>query len=475
MVPKGLRRRRLRKAAWPARPGLAPPPACRGGLAWAQALRYDAGMVAAKLILGQTLRFADSPFDVPVEDAALWERRGGVLVEDGRIVALGAADDLRAAHPECEVADYGDCLVAAGFVDAHVHYPQTAIIASWGKRLIDWLNAYTFPEEMRFADRAHADATARRYLDLTLACGTTTVATYCTIHPESVDAIFEAAQARGQRIVAGKTCMDRNAPEGLLDTARSAYDDSRRLLEKWHGTGRASYAVTPRFSPTSTPEQLEALGALWAEFPDCLMQTHLSEQTDEVAWVRELFPEARDYLDTYERFGLLGPGAVYGHAIHLEPRERDRLREADAALVHCPTSNTFIGSGLFEMRDLSALGHRIGLATDTGGGSSFSMLRTMAAAYEIGQLGGFPLHPAQLFWLATVGSARSLRLESSIGNLVKGAEADLVVLDLASTDAIRQRAERAETEWELLFPTIMMGDDRAVRAVWVDGRQVLPE
>ncbi|HGG64593.1 MAG TPA: guanine deaminase, partial [Rhodobacteraceae bacterium] len=368
-------------------------------------------MSIAQLLLGQTLTFTDDPFHAPVSESTRHERHGAVLVEGGKITATDMADDLRAAHPQAEIIDYGDALIMAGFIDAHAHYPQTGIIASWGKRLIDWLNTYTFPEEIRFADAAYATQTAARYLDLTAANGTTTIASFCTIHPASVDALFETAATRGQRIVAGKTCMDRNAPDGLLDTAKSAYDDSRALLEKWHGRGRASYAITPRFSPTSTPEQLEALGALWAEHPDCLMQTHLSEQVDEIEWVQRLFPKARDYLDTYETFGLLREGGLFGHAIHLTEREKARLREVDAALIHCPTSNTFIGSGLFQMGALMSAGHRIGLATDTGGGSSFSMLRTMAAAYEIGQLTGTTLHPAQLLWLATCGSARALRLD----------------------------------------------------------------
>ena len=258
----------------------------------------------------------------------------------------------------------------------------------------------------------------------------------------------------------------------MRDTAQSAYDDSRSLLERWHGKGRASYVITPRFSPTSTEAQLEALGALWAENPDCLMQTHLSEQTDEITWVKSLYPSARDYLDTYEAHGLLGTRGLYGHAIHLEPRERDRLREVGAGLVHCPTSNTFIGSGLFDMDGLLREGQRIGLATDTGGGSSFSMLRTMAAAYEIAQLRGRALHPAELLWLATQGSARSLCCEDRIGNLAPGMEADFTVLDLASTPAIAQRAAEAETLWEALFPTIMMGDDRAIAGTWVAGKPI---
>ncbi len=425
----------------------------------------------ADLLLGQVLSFDADPFDAG-PGAARHLSQGGVVVKAGRILAVGEAAAMRAAYPEARVTDYGQHLISAGFIDAHAHYPQTAMIASWGKRLIDWLNLYTFPEEMRFADPAYAAKVAVRYFDLTLSNGTTSVCSYCTIHPASVDAFFAAAARHGQRVWAGKTCMDRNAPPGLRDTAQSAYDDSRALLAKWHGIGRASYVITPRFSPTSTPDQLAAMGALWAENPGCLMQTHLSEQTDEIAWVRSLYPDARDYLDTYEAHGLLGKGGLYGHAIWLEDREKARLAEVDASLIHCPTSNTFIGSGLFDMGGLKAAGFRVGLATDTGGGSSFSMLRTMAAAYEIGQLRGCALHPAQLWWLATVGSARALHADTMIGNIAPGMEADLVVIDLASTPAIEQATRRAKDIWQALFPTIMMGDDRATHAVWVAGRKV---
>ncbi|MCT8161003.1 guanine deaminase [Pseudoruegeria sp. SHC-113] len=429
-------------------------------------------MTAQTLLLGQTLQFTADPFHAPLAEAVRHERRGGVLIEGGRITAVGSGDDLRAGYPQAEVVDHGDHLLSAGFVDAHVHYPQTGMIASWGKRLIDWLNTYTFPEEGRFGDPTYAAEIAARYFDLMLAHGTTSCCSFTTVHPESVEAFFTEALQRNLRVVAGKTCMDRNAPDFLTDTPQSAYDQSKALAEKWHGQGRLSYAITPRFSPTSTPEQLQALGALWGERPDLLMQTHLSEQTDEIDWVRGLFPERRDYLDTYEHFGLLREGGLYGHAIHLTPREKARLKEMDAALIHCPTSNTFIGSGIFDMKGLTEGGHRIGLATDTGGGSSFSMLRTMAAAYEIGQLNGAPLHAAQLWWLATQGSARALRIDNHIGNLAAGHEADIIVVDLASTPAISQRSTRAEDFWEALFPTIMMGDDRAIRASYVAGKKV---
>jgi len=424
------------------------------------------------LLLGQTLGFSGNPLTTPWEDAVRFDSAGGVLINNGKITETGSGAALRAANPQAQVTDYGDALITAGFVDAHMHYPQTGMIASWGKRLIDWLNTYTFPEEARFGDKAYADDIAGRTLDLALAHGTTTLTSFCTIHPESVDAFYEAAATRNMAVIAGKTCMDRNAPDNLRDTAQSAYDDSKRLLETWHGRGRAHYAITPRFSPTSTPEQLAALGALWAEHPTCLMQTHLSEQLDEIAWVKELFPQARDYLDTYEAFGLLGETGLYGHAIHLEPREVDRMAEVGAAIVHCPTSNMFIGSGLCDVMGLARKGVATGLATDTGGGSSFSMLRTMAAAYEIGQLRGTALHPSQLMWLATEGSAAALKMAGRIGHLGEGAAADITVLDLGSTAAIAQRSGRAQDIWDALFPTIMMGDDRAIKDVWVGGKRI---
>ena len=427
-------------------------------------------MTDVTILTGQVLILTDDPFHVPPEAAFRLDE--AVAVAGGRIGGTGSRAALAAAHPGAQVVSCGDHLILPGFVDAHVHYPQTAIIASWGKRLIDWLNTYTFPEEMRFADPAYAAGIAERYLDLALAHGTTAMASYCTIHPGSVDAIFAAAQARGMGVVAGKTCMDRNAPEGLRDTSQTAHDDSAALIARWHGRGRATYAITPRFSPTSTPGQLEALGALWAAHPTCLMQTHLSEQTDEIAWVKGLYPAARDYLDTYEAHGLLGARGIYGHAIHLEAREIDRMADVGAAVAHCPTSNTFIGSGLCNVTGLSARGIGVGLATDTGGGSSFSMLRTMAAAYEVAQLRGVALHPAQLLWLATEGAARALHKGGEIGTLATGAWADLVAIDLGSTPAIAQRSARAADIWEAVFPTIMMGDDRAVAGVWVAGRRV---
>jgi guanine deaminase len=427
-------------------------------------------MTMTHLLLGQTLSFVADPFDAAIEDAARHETRGAVLIENGHIVAVGPAGSIEAPDG-AKVTDYGDKLIMAGFVDAHVHYPQTAMIASWGKRLIDWLNTYTFPEEARLRDPDYATKIANHYFDFALANGTTTQASFATVHPTSVDAFFAEAQKRGLRALTGKTCMDRNAPDYLTDTAQSAYDDSKALLEKWHGIDRLDYIITPRFSPTSSRAQLEALGALWSENPTCLMQTHLSEQREEIQWIKELEPSARDYLDTYEATGLLGERALFGHSIHLEAREMDRLRDTGAAVVHCPTSNAFIGSGLFDMAATKTHGISVGLASDIGGGSSFSMLHTMAAAYEIGQLTGTALHPAQLLWLATCGSAKALHLDEKIGNLQPGGEADIIVLDLASTPSISLRHAQSDTIWEAIFPTIMMGDDRAIADVWIAGNR----
>lgn len=423
------------------------------------------------LILGQTLSFTGDPF-IQGPSAAQHQTHGAVVIENGKITAVGPADQMKATHARASVTDMGDHVLMAGFVDAHVHYPQTAIIGSWGKRLIDWLNTYTFPEESHFGDPAYAADIAEKYCDFALSNGTTTAASFGTIHPQSVDAYFTAAAARNMRMVGGKTCMDRNAPDTLRDTAQSAYDDSKTLIDRWHGNGRATYAITPRFSPTSSEEQLAALGALWSERPDCLMQTHLSEQLEEIAWVKELHPNARDYLDTYEQHGLVRKGAIMGHSIHLTPREITKMRDAGVTVAHCPTSNTFIGSGLCDVTGLNAAGITTGLATDTGGGSSFSMLRTMAAAYEVAQLRGDALHASHLLYLATVGSAKTLGLADKIGNLVAGKEADLIAINLASTAPITLSAARATDIWDAIFPTIMMGDDRAIGGVWVAGKRV---
>ena len=425
-----------------------------------------------KILIGTILSFNENPFHYELTDSVNIDENTAVLIDGNKIKKIGSPNKLIADTPDAEVYNFEEKLLMSGFIDAHAHYPQTPIIASWGKRLIDWLNTYTFPEEEKYGNLKYAEKVAELYLNFLLSNGTTSVSTYCTTHPESVDAIFSAAQKRNMCLVAGKNAMDRNAPKALLDTPQSAYDESKKLIHKWHRTGRLRYAITPRFSPTSSPEQLSMLGKLWTEYPDCLMQTHLSEQVDEIEWVKSLFPNTRDYLDTYEQFGLLGANAIFGHAIHLKKREIDRLKDVGAGVVHCPTSNTFIGSGLFDMEHLQKQRIPIGLATDTGGGSSFSMFRTMASCYEIAQLRNNALHPAQLLWLATMGSAKTLHLEKEIGNLKVGYIADVIAIDLKSTDVITQRADLAMDIWEAIFPTIMMGDDRAIAATFMAGNLV---
>ena len=422
-------------------------------------------------IRGETFAFKGDPFVVKPEEAYSYDSDGVVIIHDGRIREVGNAAGLLARHPGIAVDLYPGHLIMAGFVDCHIHYPQTRVIASYGKQLIEWLNTYTFPAELAFADPAHAATISEVFFAEVLRNGTTTVSSYCTVHPQSADAFFEAASRRNMRVAGGKVMMDRNAPAGLTDTPQSGYDETKALIERWHGKGRNVYAVSPRFAPTSSSEQLEAAGAVWREHPGTLLQTHLSENLNEIAWVRELFPEAEDYFGVYERFGLAGPGANFGHAIHLSERERLALKASGSGISHCPTSNTFIGSGLFDMASMAGI--PIGLATDVGGGSSFSMFATMRTAYEIAQLRGVSLHPVQAYYLATVGSARVLRMESQVGNLVAGNEADMVVLDPRAKPILTERLSRAKSIEDLLFALMILGDDRVVKAVYSAGQRLV--
>ena len=396
-----------------------------------------------------------------------------VVIDGGHIKAFGPYALLKnSLRHDTPVTSYTDALILPGFIDLHVHYPQTQIIGAYGKQLLDWLNRFTFPAEQQFADIEHARNVSTLFLDECLRVGTTTAMVYGTVHAHSADVFFAEAQRRNLRMIAGKVMMDRNAPDTLLDTARSGYDQSKALLEKWHGVDRLGYAITPRFAPTSSPEQLEAAGALWREFPDVYMQTHISENTDEVAWVRELFPDCSSYLDVYDRFGLVGKRAVFGHGIHLEEAEWQRLHEANAAVAHCPTSNEFLGSGLFRFDNAKKRLRpvRVGLGTDVGAGTCLSPLRTMGEAYKIGELSGNSLCAADAYFLATRGAAESLHLEHKIGSIAPGMEADLVVLDLKSTPLIDFRMKFCQSIDEVLAVQMTMADDRATRAVYVAGK-----
>ncbi|MBV0891085.1 guanine deaminase [Paracoccus sp. Z118] len=418
------------------------------------------------LLRGRVLTFHADPADT-ADNHRFWED-GAILIEDGRIEAVGDHADLR--HHDATEIDHRPNLILPGFIDPHIHFPQVQVIASWGEQLLDWLNTYTFPAELKFASPEHAAHMADRFLGLLLAHGTTTASTFCSVHPASAEALFAAADARGMAMVAGKVMMDRNAPDGLRDTAQQGYDDSRALIDRWHGRGRLRYAITPRFAITSTPEQLQAAGALAAEFPDLHIQTHLSENLAEIDFTRELYPEARDYLDIYDRHGLLGPRSLMGHAIHLSDREIARMAETGARAIHCPTSNLFLGSGLFDdhaMREASVV---TGVATDVGGGTSYSMLATLSEAYKIAQLNGRRMHPLQAFHWATRGNAIALGMEDEIGAIEPGRHADLVVLDPRATPAMALRAEAARTLAEELFILQIMGDDRAVAQTYVAGK-----
>lgn len=426
-------------------------------------------------IRGPALTFSADP-SIAGAAAMHFESDALIAFSAGVISHFGAAAQvLPQLPPGTPVEAYNrDHLILPGFIDCHVHYPQLQIVGAHGEQLLDWLEKYTFVAEQQFADADHARRIAEIFLDECLRNGTTTVATFCTVHPHSVDAFFSAAAQRGMRCIAGKCLMDRNAPEALRDSAQRGYDESKALIARWHGKGRALYAVTPRFAPSSTPEQMELAGALWRESPGTYLQSHVSENRREVAWARELFPERRDYLDVYDHYGQLGPRAIYGHGIHLGERELARLSESGAAIAHCPTSNLFLGSGLFDLANAkkSARPVRVGLATDVGAGTSLSMLKTLGAAYQTAQLSGNRLGAIEAFHLATRGAAEALYLEDRIGSIGVGMEADLMVLDLKSTPMIEARMQRCETLEEALFVQMTLADDRAVASTWVAGRRI---
>ncbi len=417
--------------------------------------------------------FADPGAD---DAAAAWQYfdDGLLVVENGRVKAVGAAASLLPALAAgTRIIDHSGQLILPGFVDAHIHYPQTDMIAAPGKQLLDWLKDYTFPAERRFDDPEHARAVADFFLDELLRNGTTSALVFASVHKQSVTAFFEAAATKQLRMIAGKVLMDRNCPDYLRDTPESGYDDSAELIAQWHGRERLHYAITPRFAVTSSPRQLELAGKLAEEHPTTRIHSHLAENTAEVAWIRELFPACRSYLDVYAQCGLLRELAVFAHCIHLDEDDRRRMAAAGAAAAFCPTSNLFLGSGLFDIAATDRAGMRFAIATDVGGGTSFSMLRTLAEAYKVAQLRGHFLSPLRALYLATLGGARVLGVEESIGNFAIGKEADFVVLDPASTPLAARRMEHTRTLQERLFALIMLGDDRAVRQTYVLGKPML--
>ena len=425
------------------------------------------------LLRGRLLSFKRAPQSLDDTDSYTYESDGGLLIENGIVAAIGSYAAIKTQAPDdVTEVDHRPHLILPGFIDTHLHFPQMQVIASYAANLLEWLNTYTFPEECRFVESAHAERIATHLYDELIRHGTTTAVAYCSVHKTSADAFFAEAMRRDMRMVGGKVMMDRNAPQGLLDTPEMGYDETREVIADWHGKGRNHVAITPRFAITSTPGQMEATAALAREFPDLHIQTHLSENHDEIKFTGELYPEAIDYTDIYARYGLLGPKSLFGHAIHLSEREADAMSEAGAVAVHCPTSNLFLGSGLFPLKALARREKpvRIGVATDIGGGSSYSMLRTMDEAYKIQQLLGERLNPLESYYYMTRGNAEALSLVDKIGTLDTGTEADLIVLNAAATPAMALKMEVVKSLTEELFLLQTMGDDRAIVETYVAGK-----
>lgn len=423
-----------------------------------------------KAYLGSVFHMTDDPAIVGRDGAHQYFEDGMLLVADGHIIKAGDRAEIeKTLAPNTEILDHSGNLIVPGFIDTHIHFPQVDMIASFGEQLLDWLNKYTFPEEAKFADPAHAADTATFFIDELLRNGTTTALIYGTVHKQSADALFAEAYRRGMRIVAGKALMDRNVPEAVRDTAESGDRDSRELIDKWHGKGRLGYAVTPRFAPACSDDQLTRAGKLLAEYPDLLMHTHLSENAGEIDWVQSLYPTNKDYLDVYDRFGLLGDRSVFAHCVHLEGEEYQRMAEADAAIAFCPTSNLFLGSGLFHLKEAEKYGIKVGLGTDVGAGTSFSLLQTMNEAYKVCSLKGDKLDPFKSFYLATLGGAKVLNMSGKIGNFEAGKEADFLVIDTASTPLMERRLKNSKSLDELLFVLSILGDDRTISHTYVAG------
>lgn len=425
------------------------------------------------LLRGRTLTFLRYPESATDRSAFDFNDDGAVLIDGETIVASGAHDAVRAkANSDVVVIDHRPHLILPGFIDCHAHYPQMQIIASYGAELLDWLNTYTFPEETKFANPQHSRRISRLFFDELIRNGTTSVVAYCSVHKSSAEAFFDESHARNMLNIAGKVMMDRNAPLGVLDTPQSSYDDSKALIAEWHGKGRQHYAITPRFAITSSPQQMEMAGALMREFPELHMQTHLSENHAEIGYTLELYPEAKDYTDVYDRYGLLGKRALFGHSIHLSERELDAMSDSGSVGVFCPTSNLFLGSGLFPYQQNRSRQKplRIATATDVGGGTNYSMLRTMDEAYKVIALQGEKLNPFASFWQLTRGNAEALSLEHRIGTLEAGTDADIVVLDAAATPLMKTRLETVRTLAEQLFLLQTLGDDRSIAEVYVAGK-----
>jgi len=422
---------------------------------------------------GELLHFLADPSKVALEDSYQYLEVGLMIIKDGLIEQIGDAKELLPSiDASIEVTHYEDGLIMPGFIDTHVHYPQTEMIASYGEQLLEWLENYTFPFEKQFSDFEHGKKVAEFFLTQLLEAGTTTALVFGTVHKESVDAFFTVAQQKKLRMICGKVLMDQNCPDDLSDTAQSGYDESKALIEKWHKTDRLQYAITPRFAPTCSTEQLNKAGELLNENPSVYLHTHLSENKNEIAWVKELFPESDGYLDVYDKSKLLGRRSVFAHGVHLHDSECQRLGETNSAIAFCPSSNLFLGSGLFNLQQAQKFDVNVGLGSDIGAGTTFSMLSTINEGYKTQQLRNDRLSPFQSFYLATLGGAVSLDLEGTIGNFTKGAEADFIVLDYHATPLMDRRMNHCKNLSEKLFILSMLGDERHVSATHIMGEKV---
>ncbi|WP_312664220.1 guanine deaminase [Pantoea sp. CTOTU49201] len=397
---------------------------------------------------------------------------GLLTLRDGKVVSLESWQIAEGRVDHTRVTDLRGKLIVPGFIDTHIHYPQTEMIGAFGEQLLEWLNQYTFPVESQYHCPDHAAKMSAFFLHQLLSNGTTTALVFGTVHKQSVDSLFSAALQLDMRLIAGKVMMDRNAPEYLTETPEESYQHTRELIERWHQRGRLSYALTPRFAPTSSPELLDKVRQLREEFPDVWMHTHLSENQQEIAWVKALFPERAGYLDVYHHHQLTGKRSVFAHCLHLEDQEWQCLHDTDSSIAFCPTSNLFLGSGLFNIKRCWQQGVRMGIGTDVGAGTTFNLLQTLGEAYKVGQLQQYKLSACEAFYHATLGGAHALDLEDVIGNFNPGKEADFVVLDPAVSPLQKLRNGNSKDIWERLFVMMTLGDDRNIAQTWVSGKPV---
>ena len=423
------------------------------------------------IIRGRILSFNRAPTSLNDDESYYYNEDGALIINNGLIEDIGNFIELKKKITKDDLTiDHRPNMILPGFIDPHLHFSQIQVIASYASNLIEWLEKYTFLEEQRFKDIDYAKKIAKSFFDQLINNGTTTAASFCTIHPESVESFFEESSRRNMLMIGGKVMMDRNAPVGLLDTAQKSYDESKYLINKWHGRGRQLYAISPRFAITSSNEQLEITKTLLKEHPECYLQTHLSENMEEIKLVKKLFPNCKDYTDIYDKYNLLGSKSLFGHCIHLSEREIELISQSRSIAIFCPTSNLFLGSGLYKLQNLTNKNSlRTALATDIGGGTSFSMLKTMDEAYKVLQLQNQRFGPLNSFYQSTLGNAKALSLEKKIGSLEVGTDADLIILSSKATSAMKTRMERVVNLSEELFVLQTMGDDRSVLLVYIKG------